>query len=206
MIQSPLAEAAVHAARVQRRRVRRGSGERRLRALTGVATAVMSALRSKEAAMKLKPLVFLLLFVALMLSACGRHQHMGYPHGSRAAAVERATDEVAALIDRSMQDPGKAEQAKSLLRQIVAEVRQSRQQNRQFHQALYELNADYNSEPEAFLKIIDEMNLRRMQAAGNILRLRFDMKALMTEEEWRTFTSGMAEMRSRYQPGAEETS
>lgn len=202
MIQSPRAETAVGAASVPRARVRRGSGERGFNALTVVATAVMLALRSKEVAMKLKSLVFLLLCAALMLSACGRHHHMGYPHGSRSATVERATEEAAALIDRSVQDRGKAEQAKSLLQQIVAEARQSRQQNRQFHQALYELNADYNSEPEAFLKIIDEMNLRRMQAAGNILRLRFDMKALMTQEEWKAFTDGMADMRSRYQPEA----
>lgn len=156
--------------------------------------------------MKLKALVFLLLFAALMLPACGKYHRMGHPHGSREAAVERATEEVAALIDRTVQDPGKAEQAKSLLHQIVSEARQSRQQNHQFHQALYELNADYDAEPEAFLKIIDEMNLRRMQTAGNILRLRFDMKALMSAEEWKAFTDGMADMRSRYQPEAEEKS
>ena len=150
--------------------------------------------------MKLKAVVFLLLFATLMLPACGTFHRMGHPHGSREAAVERATDEVAALIDRTVRDQSKAGQAKSLLHQIVAEVRQSRQQNRQFHEALYALNADYQAEPEAFLKIVDEMNLRRMQAAGNILRLRYDMKALMTEKEWKAFTDGMADMRSRYQP------
>lgn len=153
--------------------------------------------------MKLKALVFLLLFAALMLPACGKHHRMGYPHGSRSAAVERAMGEVAALLDRTVQDPGKAEQAKALLNQIVAEVRQSRQQNHQMHQALYELNADYDAQPEAFLKIIDEMNLRRMQTAGKILRLRFDMKALMSAAEWKAFTDGMADMRQRYQPEAE---
>lgn len=153
--------------------------------------------------MKLKALVCLLLFTALTLPACAKYHRMGHPHGSREAVVERATGEVAALIDRVVQDPDKAEQAKSLFHQIVAEARQSRQQNRQFHQALYELNADYNAEPETFLKIIDEMNMRRMQTAGNILRLRFDMKALMTEGEWKAFTDAMADMRRRYQPEAE---
>lgn len=204
MIQSALFVAAPVTAAVpeKRGRARREAGEHHVAALTVVETAVMSASRSKEVAMKLTPLVFPVLFAALLLSACGRYHHAGYPHGSRAAAVERATEEVAELIDRTVQDPGKAEQAKSLLQQIVAEVRQSRQQNRQFHQALYELNADYNSEPEAFLKVIDQMNLRRMQAAGNILRLRFDMKGLMTEEEWKAFTNGMADMRRRYEPDA----
>lgn len=153
--------------------------------------------------MKLNALVFLLLFAVLILPACGRHHHMDHPHGSRAVAVERAMGEVAALIDRAVQDPAKADQVTSLLQQIVAEVRQSRQQNRQLHQALYELNADYHAEPEVFLKIIDEMNMRRMHTAGNILRLRFDMKALMTEQEWKTFTDGMAEMREGYRPEAE---
>ncbi len=205
MIQSLLSEAAtvIPGARAAGERAGLAAGERRSDAQRVVATGVMSASTSKEVAMKLTPLVFLLLFAALMLSACGRYHHMGHPHGSSATAVERATEEVASLIDRTVQDTGKAEQAKSLLRQIVAEARQSRQQNRQFHQALYELNADYNTEPEAFLKIIDEMNLRRMQTAGKILRLRFDMKGLMTEKEWKAFTDGMSDMRGRYQPEAE---
>lgn len=181
-----------------------GAFERPIDATMVVVSAVMSVSRPKEVEMKLKVLVFLLLSAALMLPACGGYHRMGSPHGSRAAAVERATGEVAALIDRAVRDPGKAEQAKSLLHEIVAEARQARQQNRQFHQALYELNADYKAEPEAFLKIIDEMNMRRMQTAGNILRLRFDMKTLMTEEEWKAFTDGMAEMRERYQPEAKE--
>lgn len=155
--------------------------------------------------MKRNTLILLLLVAALMLPACGTYHRTGHPHASREAAVERATEEVAALIDRTVSDPDKAGQAKSLLDRIVAEVRQSRQQNRQFHQALYALNADYHAEPEAFLKIIDEMNLRRMQAAGTILRLRYDMKALMTEEEWKAFTDGMADMRRRYQPQMEGT-
>lgn len=202
----PVLQSSLAAAAMRRSRVRApsgcGAGAPGMTPPTGKVTAIMSVPKSKEVVMQLKALLCLVMLAAMLLPACGKHYRMGHPHGSREAAVERATEEVAALIERAVRDPGKAEQAKTILRQIVAEVRQSRQQNRQFHQALYELNADYHAEPEAFLEIIDQMNLRRMQTAGDILRLRFDMKALMTEAEWKAVTDGMADMRQRYQPGA----
>lgn len=146
-----------------------------------------------------RALVQVLLLIALSLSACSPHHRMGYPHRSMEAPVEEAKEEVSALIDRVVGDPERAARVKAIVDQIVAEARESRQQNRQFHGALYELNVDYHAEPEAFLKIVDEMNARRMQAAGNILRLRFEMKGLMSEEEWKAFTNGLAELRGRYQ-------
>ena len=144
--------------------------------------------------------VMLVIVLALVLSACGSYRHMGHPHGSMSTAVEQAQEEVSVLVDRVVQDPAKAEEVKARLRQIVSEARESRQQNRQFHQALYDLNRSYQAEPEEFLKILDEMNARRMQTGGNILRLRFEMKDQMTEAEWKAFTDGLAEMRSRYKP------
>ena len=149
--------------------------------------------------MKLAKLLILLTLVALVLPGCARHHRMHH-HGYRGgdAAIERAKQDVSALVDKSIQDSQKAEQAKATMENIVAEARQSRQQNRQFHEQLYELNANYAATPEEFLKILDEMNSRRMQSATKILRLRFDMKELMTEEEWKALTDGMAEMRGRY--------
>ncbi len=135
----------------------------------------------------------------LIISGCGMHHrpdHHGY--GGMGGALDRAKADMSTLIQKTVQDPAKAEQAEGIIGEIVAEVTRSRQQNRQFHQQLYKLNADYAAAPEEFLGILDGLNSRRMQAASNILGLRFRMKGLMTEQEWKAFTDGMAELRGRY--------
>ena len=149
--------------------------------------------------MKLAKLLILVALVALVLPGCGRYHRMHHHgHGGGDAAIERAKTEVSNLVDKSVQDTQKDEQAKVIMENIVAEAKHSRQQNRQFHEQLYELNANYEAAPEDFLKILDEMNGRRMQSASNILRLRFEMKELITADEWKALTDGMAEMRDRY--------
>ena len=155
--------------------------------------------------MKFAKLLILLTLVALVLPGCAKHHRMHHP-GYRGgdAATDRAKHEVSALVDKTIQDSQKAEQAKATMENIVAEAKDSRQRNRQFHEQLYELNANYDATPEEFLKILDEMNSRRMQSATKILRLRFDMKELMTEEEWKALTDGMAEMRGRYRHSDKE--
>ncbi len=151
-------------------------------------------------------MIVLLSLSLLVLPACGKHSRMGYQrHGGMEHAVERASQQVSALIQKSVQDADKAKQAEALLGEILAEVKASRQRNRQFHQQLYGLNSSYAAKPEAFLQILDDMNARRMKSASKILRLRFDIKELMTEQEWKAFTGGMAEMREGYRhPHAEE--
>lgn len=151
--------------------------------------------------MKLLKLIIPLALVALVTPACGKHHHRHHHgYGGGDAAVERAKQDVESLVDKTIQDSKKAEQAKAIMGQIVAEAKHSRQQSRHFHEQLYELNARYDAAPEDFLKILDGMNGQRMQSASKILRLRFDMKELMTEEEWKALADGMAQMRSRYRP------
>ncbi len=156
----------------------------------------------------MKPAKHILLFTLtlLVIPGCGMHHRAGH-HAYRGtdAALERATTKVSTLIEQTVQDPDKAKQSQAVMTEIVAEVRHSRQQNRQFHRQLYELNAGYDAPPEDFLKVLDELNGRRMQSAAKILGLRFKMKALMTEEEWKAFTKGMAELRGGYRhpPGGE---
>ncbi len=147
--------------------------------------------------MTFRSLVILAIFTLSVLSGCGKH-HRDDGHPGTEGAVERAQERVSALIAPTLKDPGKAQQGQAILEGIVAEVKQSRQQNREFHQQLYELNANYDAQPEDFLSILDTMNGRRMQSASKILRLRFDLTELMTREEWKTFTDGMAEMRRGY--------
>lgn len=145
--------------------------------------------------------VVLVLTLALTLSACGGYHHRHHPPGSMGVSAEQIEADVAALVTRVVQDPAKTEEVSTRLRQIVAEAMASRQQNRQFHQALYELNRRHDAPPEEFLKIIDEMNARRMQAATTILRLRFEIKERMTETEWAAFTEGMEDLRGYRREG-----
>ena len=149
--------------------------------------------------MKPAKLILLLTVALFVIPGCGMHHRTGH-HGYRGmeGALERATTTMAALIQKTVQDPDKAKQTQEIMGQILAEVKHSRQQNRQFHQQLYKLNANYEAPPEDFLKILDGLNGRRMQSAGKILSLRFKMKGLLTEEEWKALTDGMAELRGRY--------
>ncbi len=145
--------------------------------------------------MKCRTVAVPVLLALFVMPGCGKYYHK---YRGMEGAMERAQEEVSTLVESTLKDPAKAEQAKGIMGQIVAEVKHSRQQNRESHQQLYDLNVDYDAEPEEFLKMIDARNAQRMQTASKILRLRFDLKELMTREEWKTFTDGLAEMRSRY--------
>ena len=68
------------------------------------------------------------------------------------------------------------------MEEIVADVKQSIQQNQQFHQRRYELNANYEATPEEFRKILDDLTNDRFRTATKILGLRFKMKAMLTAQ------------------------
>ncbi|MGH7205615.1 MAG: hypothetical protein ACREI2_05340 [Nitrospiraceae bacterium] len=134
---------------------------------------------------------------------CATHPGMRYHGGGEpsASALERGLKEMTALIEKSVQDPEKAKRAQGIVEEIIAEVKQSIQQNQQFHQKLYELNANYEATPEEFTKTLDDLNNDRMRAATKILGLRFKMKAMLTAQEWKALSEGMALSRSRYRHG-----
>jgi len=131
---------------------------------------------------------------------CATHPGMRYHGGGEpgASALDRGLKEMAALIEKTVQDPEKAKQAQGIVEEIVAEVKQSNQQNQQFHQQLYKLNENYEAVPDEFTKILDDLNNNRMRTATKILGLRFKMKALLTAQEWKALSEGMAMSRSRY--------
>ncbi len=56
-------------------------------------------------------------------------------------AIERAQDRVRPLSRATLKNPGKADQASEIIRQIVAEDKKSRQQNREFDRKLDDLEA-----------------------------------------------------------------
>ena len=56
-------------------------------------------------------------------------------------AIERAQDHVLTPPRATLRNPGKADQASEIIRQIVAEDKKSRQQNREFDRKLDDLEA-----------------------------------------------------------------
>jgi hypothetical protein len=129
------------------------------------------------------------------LAGCGGH-HAHQRAGS--TAPERGSKQMNELIDQSVKDPNKASRVKGLAKEIVDEAKQSHNQRRDSHRKLYELNGNYNAAPEAFMKILDEINNAHMRSATKILGLRFKIKEQVTPEEWRTLTDGMKQYGDRY--------
>jgi len=148
----------------------------------------------------------LLVLVAGMLATAGctgyhaqRHGHDMRMHSGE-AAVERGIAETNAMVDQTVKDQEKAKQAKAILQDIVAEVRNSAQISRALHEQMAVMNADYDAKPEQFAKVLDGMNHARMASANKILGLRFKMRALLTAQEWNELTGAMDKSHKRYQP------
>jgi len=142
------------------------------------------------------------LVAVLALAGCSSHHHYGMAGEEKGDAYwQKGQQDMASLIDRTVKDQAKAEQIKSAVNDIVAELKASREQARAGHRRLYELNANYAATPEEFTKILDDANNQRMQSSAKILSLRFKMKELMTVEEWKTLSDQMLAYSSRYQHG-----
>ena len=132
------------------------------------------------------------LVAVLALAGCSSHQHHGMAsEGPGDAYWQKGQQDMASLIDRTVKDQGKAEPVKSIVDDIVAELKASREQERAGHHRLYELNANYAATPEEFIKVLDDAYNQRMQSATKILVFRFKMKELMTVEEWKALSDQM---------------
>ncbi len=144
--------------------------------------------------------MLLLALVAMTLTAAGCARPHGYGTGEsyREAALERGVGEMNELVSQTVKDPEKAKQVQAAIQNIVAEVKQSSKQTRAYHQQLYALNADYAAKPEQFTKVLDEQNNARMASATKILGMRFQIKALLTAQEWKDLTDAMDKARNRY--------
>ncbi len=139
------------------------------------------------------------LVAVLALAGCSSHHHYGMASGEKSDAYwQKGQQDMASLIDRTVKDQEKAEQVKSVVNEIVAELKASREQERAGHRRLYELSANYAATPEEFTKVLDDANNLRMQSAAKILSLRFRMKDLMTVEEWKALSDQMLAYSNRY--------
>lgn len=154
--------------------------------------------------MKKRTLWGMFFAVTVVATAGCSHQGMG-PHGRADMdyAAERGTKEMSVLVEKTVQDQEKSTKVQALIGEIVEEVKQSRQQGRQFHRQLYDLNANYDATPEDFTKILDELNNNRMRTAIKILGLRFKIKELLTVQEWKALSDGMNSYRNRYWQGTD---
>ncbi len=141
------------------------------------------------------------LLVWLPLAGCGGYHGTGGHGRGMDTMGEKAQQEVEALVDQSVQDQDKAKRAKAVVGDIIEEIKQSYQQQRRYHQKLYETNANYEAAPEEFTKILDEANNSRMRSAANILGLRFKLKDMLTASEWKILSEGMNRYQSRYGHG-----
>ena len=110
----------------------------------------------------------------LALAGCSSHHHHAMAgKGKGDAYWQKGQQDMASLIDRTVKDQGKAEQVKSVVSEVVAELKVSREQERAGHRRLYELNANYAAIPEEFPKVLDDAYNQRMQSATKVLALRF---------------------------------
>ena len=143
---------------------------------------------------------YVLGFVAVLaLAGCSSPHHYGMSGGGKGDAYwQKGQQDMAALIDRTVKNQEKAGQVKSIVGEIVTELKTSRERDRAGHRRLYELSANYATTPEEFTKALDDANNLRMQSATKILSLRFRMKDLMTVEEWKALSDQMLAHSSRY--------
>ena len=102
------------------------------------------------------------LIVVLALAGCSSHRHHGMAgEGKGDAYWQKGQQDMAALIDRTVKDQEKAGQVKSIVGEIVTELKAGREQERAGHRRLYELNANYSATPEEFTNALDDANNRR---------------------------------------------
>lgn len=131
------------------------------------------------------------------LTGCSHH------HGSYAQAKGdyywgKASQDVSGLVEKHVKNPETVKQVNVVMGEMITEIKSAREQHRQFHRALYELNANYSAAPEEFTKILDELHNSRMRSSAKILGLRFKMKALLTAEEWTALSEELNRYGSRY--------
>ncbi len=138
-----------------------------------------------------------------VLAGCSSHHHRGMMGGGNSEAYwQKGQQDMEGLINRTVKDPNKANQANVLAGEIIKELKASRERERAYHRDLYTLNTSYTAAPEEFTKILNEANIQRMQSSARVLSLRFKMKDLMTADEWTALSDRMISYSSRYQHGS----
>jgi hypothetical protein len=140
--------------------------------------------------------------LVVLVGCSSHHHHHGMAGGKSDAYWQKGRQDMEGLINRTVQDPNKAKEVNALVGEIIDELKASREQERNYHRQLYTLNASYHAEPAEFSKILNEATVQRTQSSAKVLSLRFKMKNLMTEDEWKALTDKMLSYSNRYQHGS----
>jgi len=148
--------------------------------------------------MRYRSLVVLLAVFATGLTGCSSHHHGSYGHGKGDYYWSKASQDVTGLVEKHVKNPETAKQVNVVMGEMITEIKSAREQHRQSHRALYELNANYTATPEEFTKILDDLNNNRMRSSARMLSLRFKMKGLLTAEEWTGLSDELKRYGSRY--------
>lgn len=104
------------------------------------------------------------------------------------------------LVEQHVKDPDKAKRVQAVIGEIVGDVQRMSQETRGFHEQLNTLNAQYDAKREQFMKVLDEMNEARMASSKKILEKRFQIKELLSPEEWKNLNDAMVKVRREYSP------
>lgn len=143
---------------------------------------------------------YLMLLSGILLvvfTGCSSHHHGNYSH-AQGDYWNKAGQDVSGLVEKHVRDPEKVKQVNVVMGEIITEIKSAREQHRQYHRALYELNANYAASPDEFTTILDELNNSRMRSSAKILGLRFKMKGLLTAQEWAGLSEDLQNYGSRY--------
>jgi uncharacterized coiled-coil DUF342 family protein len=150
--------------------------------------------------MKMNRLMLMAVLSIVVLSpACARYHH-GRPMETRGPSMSEVVPRVNQLVEQHVKDPDKAKQVQTMIREIVGDVRRMSQETRGFHEQLNTLNAQYDTKREQFMKVLDEMNEARMASSKKILEKRFQIKELLSPEEWKNLNDAMVKVRREYSP------
>ena len=142
-------------------------------------------------------LVFLSGLLLTLSIGCSSHHHGNYDRAQEDYWNKTGQD-MSGLVQKHVQDPEKVKQVNVVMGEIITEIKSAREQHRQYHRALYELNANYTASPDEFTRILDELSNSRMRSAAKILGFRFKMKGLLTAQEWTGLSEDLKNYGSRY--------
>jgi uncharacterized protein HemX len=97
-------------------------------------------------------------------------------------------------MQQTIDDPARAEQAATLVKELSSEIKRFDKTFGKSGKALTKIYKNHAAEEGALQAQLDALNTDWEAAQGRALDLRFDVKEVMTREEWeRTFTERQIE-------------
>lgn len=118
---------------------------------------------------------------------------------------QKYMDDIRTLVDKEIPDHARADKIVALMEQLSSEVMDLKQRSVSYQQEFARLNADYSTTPEMLQKVIDEAHEYRMESRKKIMDDYFELKSLMSKEEWEAVSKGDVKAMSEYLKASEES-